>query len=402
MRLRRVKQVALHVVVGQAVALLNSLTGVSTNMLVENDASYPSLQCVTAYACIFVVYCPLFLFMFFLHRHREYSNFTFFHRPWKYAMLGLIDMEANFVIVKAYPFTDMVSAQLLGCFTIPCVLLMSYFIFKMRFSITHIAGCVIATGGLALLIVLDADGISRDSDAPSAVKGDMLCLLSAVLYAVSNVLTEYFIKPQPRVSRSDENELVGGTQEAESVIIEMDAGRHLSVKPQLVGACPKASCSPNTIPGAEREQKQRVIEACGEILPEVPKYIPIMENLFCMSGCALVFATIQFFAVEWKTFSPARETWTNRDWLFQMMFGLTMLCVYTGLPILFLIASAAFANISLLAVSIIWYNLEHDNLWSLSNPCVLCIICDHHRRCPAVRPLRHSLGLVTAHQLPLR
>ncbi|ESL06155.1 hypothetical protein TRSC58_06175 [Trypanosoma rangeli SC58] len=76
-----------------------------------------------------------------------------------------------------------------------------------------------------------------------------------------------------------------------------------------------------------------------------------------MSSCALVFAIIQFFAVEWRLFAPAQNAWTNEDWVYQMMFGLSMLFVYTGLPLLFLIASAAFANVSLLSVSvysIIW------------------------------------------------
>ncbi|ESL07643.1 hypothetical protein TRSC58_04664, partial [Trypanosoma rangeli SC58] len=214
MKGKELRRLALHVLFGQVVAFLNSVTGVTTTKLVSHNASYPLLQSLTAYAFIFVVYAPLLLILYLRNRHRRFSNFTFFYRPWRYAVLGIIDLEANFVIVKAYQYTDIVSVQLLSCFNIPCVLVLSIFILKMRFALSHIIGCAVATGGLAVLIVLDADGVSRDTVGPNVAKGDMLCLLAAALYATSNVLMEWFIKPRPSPIRIENAQAAGVNQEA--------------------------------------------------------------------------------------------------------------------------------------------------------------------------------------------
>ncbi|ORC93856.1 uncharacterized protein TM35_000017330 [Trypanosoma theileri] len=411
MRLKTLKVLLFHVLLGQGVAFLNSLTGVSTTMLVNDDASYPLLQSVTAYAFIFVVYAPLLLILYFRSRHQRYKNYKFFYRPWKYAILGLIDMEANFVVVKAYQYTDIISAQLLGCFSIPCVLILSFFILKMRFALTHIIGCIIATGGLVLLVVLDADGISRDIVRENVVKGDLLCLLSAALYATSNVLTESFIKPQFSGGQIEMTEPLGvtGTREecgdnlGDVVFTYRETqpsgrvrdGFSDSVNNTRTGEVEKNTQMMDGEETAQRHGGQQTFEEVTDVLPDVPKYIPLVENLCCMSACALVFATIQFFAVEWKSFAPNRGSWSNKNWLYQMLFGLTMLCVYTGLPALFLITSAAFANVSLLAVSIysiIWnvtiFGIFPTSMFFVSYVIIICgiLLYDlsdvHWRWCP--------------------
>ncbi|RNF18624.1 solute carrier family 35, member F1/2 [Trypanosoma conorhini] len=360
MKGKELRRLALHVLFGQAVAFLNSVTGVTTTKLVSHNASYPLLQSLTAYAFIFVVYAPLLLLLQLRHRQRKFSNFTFFYRPWRYALLAIIDLEANFVIVKAYQYTDMISVQLLSCFNIPCVLVLSFFVLKMRFALSHILGCVVATGGLALLIVLDADGVSRDTVGPNVAKGDLLCLLAAALYATSNVLTEWFIKPRPSHARIEHAEDAGVNQVAEVFRAPASPGVsspcELRQKEERSGS-PTAPNTMRLVESRREEDQGQLAEGEEESLPAVPMYIPLVENLGCMSSCALVFATIQFFALEWSSFAPARKVWTNEDWLYQMMFGLSMLFVYTGLPLLFLLASAAFANVSLLSVSvysIIW------------------------------------------------
>ncbi|RNF05444.1 hypothetical protein TraAM80_04544 [Trypanosoma rangeli] len=362
MKGRELRRLVLHVLFGQVVAFLNSVTGVATTKLVSHNASYPLLQLLTAYAFIFVVYAPFLLVLYFRNRHRKFSNFGFFYRPWRYAVLAIIDLEANFVIVKAYQYTDIISVQLLSCFNIPCVLVLSIFVLKMRFALSHFLGCIIATGGLVVLIVLDADGVSRDTVGPNVAKGDVLCLLAAALYATSNVLMEWFIKPRPSLIQIENAQTADVNQEAAvanpSVAPSMSSFREV----QMTGQHNKSSTPPSNVRSMEsnREEHQGQLleeEEEEECVAEVPKYIPFVENLGCMSSCALIFAVIQFFAVEWRSFAPAQNTWTSEDWLYQMMFGLSMLFVYTGLPFLFLIASAAFANVSLLSVSvysIIW------------------------------------------------
>ncbi|KAG5490463.1 hypothetical protein JKF63_00583 [Porcisia hertigi] len=325
-----------RIVLGQALAFLISITGVSTTKLVNNDASYPVLQSVTAYAFIFTFYFPAFLLVLYKYRGQRFSDFRFLNRWWKYAILAVIDLEANYVVVLAYQYTNLISVQLLSCFTLPCVLVLSFFLLRMKFAVTHVAGGVIAIGGLVFLIALDADGLSRSERGDKEVLGDILCLISSMLYATSNVLTEWFVKPsKPALifncccgNRSDE------TSDAATM-----------TSPQVDTHKPTGTLSDEEMMNVKDDY------------PNVPVWIPVVENLGMMSSFALLFATLQFFAAEWKTFEPKRSSWTGQDWLFQMVFGATMLLVYTFMPVMFIVSSAAFSNLSLLTVSvyaIIW------------------------------------------------
>lgn len=326
------KEMLKRIFIGQAVAFLNSLTGVATTELGNNNASYSVLQCLTSYLFILAFYGPGFLFLLYKFRHRKFSDFKFFDMWWKYAILAFVDLEANYVIVFAYQYTNMMSAQLLGCFTVPCVLVLSFFLLKMKFALTHIAGGVIAIGGLVFLIALDADGLSRNGSGGSKeVLGDILCLISSALYATSNVLTELFVKPSKQAglfARCRKPEAASTVDDGTPVLQQSQCGEPV-------------------------EEINAEIELdASEELPKVPVYIPVVENLALMSLFASVFATIQFFAAEWKTFKPNRSSWSNHDWLFQMVFGISMLLLYTLMPVLFIVSSAAFANISLLTANI--------------------------------------------------
>lgn len=327
-----IKEMLKRILVGQVVAFLNSLTGVSTTELANDNASYSVLQCLTSYLFILAFYGPGFLFLLYKFRYRRFSDFKFFDMWWKYAILAFADLEANYVVVLAYQYTNMMSAQLLGCFTVPCVLVLSFFILRMKFALTHIAGGVIAIGGLVFLIALDADGLSRNqSGGNKEVLGDILCLISSALYATSNVLTELFVKPSKQAN------LFARCRKPDRESMANDGAPALQ--------------QPQGEESAEQVDAEIELEIV-EDLPKVPVYIPVVENLALMSLFATVFATIQFFAAEWKTFKPNRSAWTNRDWLFQMVFGVSMLLLYTLMPLLFIVSSAAFANISLLTANI--------------------------------------------------
>ncbi|GET90362.1 hypothetical protein, conserved [Leishmania tarentolae] len=318
-----------RIVLGQALAFLISLTGVSTTKLVNSNASYPVLQSVTAYAFIFAFYLPTFLVILYKYRAERFSNFRFFNRWWKYAILAVIDLEANYVVVLAYQYTNMISVQLLSCFTVPCVMVLSFFVLRMKFAVTHVVGGVIAIGGLVFLIALDADGLSRSERGSQEVLGDLLCLISSSLYAISNVLTEWFVKPsKPALN------CCGGDRNGEA-------------EDENTPALPSTDIQQPSSTFADEEEI-----FAAEDHPQVPVFIPVVENLAMMSSFALLFSTIQFFAAEWKTFKPNRSSWTGQDWLFQMVFGATMLLVYTAMPTMFIVSSAAFANISLLTTNI--------------------------------------------------
>jgi solute carrier family 35 protein F1/2 len=364
-----------RVMCGQILALLMSGTGVFTTLLVNNGASFPLLQSVVAYAAIVLVFAPLYLPFYLgkgwrellkllslseddvlprssaaahLSRRRRTSspsspetaslgssslafcNFTIGERPWRYLIIAVADLEANYLVVKAYQYTNMTSVQLLDCFTIPCVMLLSLFLLKVAYSRWQLTGAGVAVSGMILLIVLDADGLTRTSDAPNAVAGDLLCLASSVCYAVSNVACEKLIK----VSAVSPIEADVG---AASQIITTTSDA-VAPEPQTSGY--------------------------GDValdLPCVPSWLPVLEYLAVMPSMALCLGVVQFFIFEFADFRSfvAASQWDVFDTAYLLSFALCMVLVYAGMPFIFFIASATFANLSLLSSDIysIFFNV---------------------------------------------
>ena len=109
---------------------------------------------------------------------------------WKYALLALVDVEANYLVVRAYQYTTIESVALLDCFAIPCVMALSAVVFGVRYRAAHIVGVATCLGGLALLVVSDIvtqRNAGANAGASSKVTGDVLTLCGAALYAVSNL-----------------------------------------------------------------------------------------------------------------------------------------------------------------------------------------------------------------------
>lgn len=78
-------------------------------------------------------------------------------RGWKYFFIAVADVEANYLVVQAYQYTTLTSVQLLDCFTIPVVLLLSWAVLKVRYQIIHIVGVSVCLMGIGCLVWADAD-----------------------------------------------------------------------------------------------------------------------------------------------------------------------------------------------------------------------------------------------------
>lgn len=124
-------------------------------------------------------------------------------RSWlRYALLALVDVQANCLLVLAYRYTSITSVMILDCFTIPCVMVLSKVILHAQYTRLHLLGVLACLAGLCCTVV--SDGLrdrAAESDAdqpPRAVLGDVLTLCGAALYAVSNVLMELLAKDRGR------------------------------------------------------------------------------------------------------------------------------------------------------------------------------------------------------------
>ncbi|KAG0202870.1 hypothetical protein BGX28_004746 [Mortierella sp. GBA30] len=152
-----------------------------------------------------------------------------------YILFAIVDVEANYFVVKAYHYTSLFSAMLLDSWTIPCVVLLSVLFLKMHFIRYHYLGVFVAMIGMGFLIWSDMDA-GEDFPGSSYVKGDVFVLMGATLFAVSNVYQEFLVRQTPMY------EVVGqlgfwamifnGIQLA---ILERDEIRNVKWTPHVVG-----------------------------------------------------------------------------------------------------------------------------------------------------------------------
>lgn len=381
---------------GQVVAFAVAGTGVFTTLLVNQNRSFPLLQSVTSYAALVLVYVPLYAFVlrsrlgwWTAAPTRAFKDFTPLSRWWRYPLIAIVDLEANYVVVKAYQYTDMTSVQLLDCFTVPFVMLLSYCFLSARYTATQLIGAVVAVGGLALLVGLDADGLSRSSGGPNLLLGDGLCVISSALYAVSNVACEKLIKGDHPPHELTEHRQVSNTPERHSNrggTLNPSAASNdgvVSMTNTLSSSSTASMTEPAPLNHPRDEAHERSIlipsqnsasldtldvsipteQLPSPLLQVAPSYLSTLEYLACMPLFALLFAVVQCAAVEGDAIihSFRKDTdgggWSSSAIAYQILFGLSMLTVYTGMPLLFHVSSATLANLSLLTAdvyAIIW------------------------------------------------
>mmetsp|Transcript_16176 Transcript_16176/g.48478 ORF Transcript_16176/g.48478 Transcript_16176/m.48478 type:complete len:454 (+) Transcript_16176:262-1623(+) len=107
----------------------------------------------------------------------------------KFAGLAFLDLEANFLVNKAYRYTSITSVTLLDCWSIVGVLVLTWALLGAKYRRAHLGGAALCIAGLALLVMFDsrAHGPHQHDGFPAAVFGDALVLVGASLYALCNV-----------------------------------------------------------------------------------------------------------------------------------------------------------------------------------------------------------------------
>ncbi|XP_041865302.1 solute carrier family 35 member F2 [Melanotaenia boesemani] len=183
------------IVMGQVLSLLICGTAVSCEYLADYRVETPMLQSFLNYALLLVTYTTI------LCTRKGDSNILQILRSkwWKYLVMGLADVEANYAVVKAYQFTTLTSIQLLDCFVIPVLMLLSWFFLKTRYRLVHFVAVMVCLLGVGAMVGADILAGRDQGSTSDVVLGDGLVLLSAALYAVSNMCQEHTVKSQSRV-----------------------------------------------------------------------------------------------------------------------------------------------------------------------------------------------------------
>nr|XP_057947724.1 solute carrier family 35 member F1 isoform X2 [Doryrhamphus excisus] len=120
-------------------------------------------------------------------------------RWWKYMILGFIDIEANYLMLKAYQYTTLSSVQLLDCFVVPVVLLLSWFFLLVRYKAVHIVGTLLCLLGVGCMVGTDILLGRQQGFGEPNLFGNLLVLGGATLYGISNVCEEFIVKNMSRV-----------------------------------------------------------------------------------------------------------------------------------------------------------------------------------------------------------
>jgi len=201
-----------HLILGQSCSILNTCLGACATVIQGYGVHAPAAQNVPAYALLallFVGDCgsrkgaaeaePLVG----VSKRRRCDCV-------KYALLALVDVEANYMVVLAYQYTNITSIMLLDSFTIPCVMALSVAFLQAKYTARHLTGAAICLLGVACTVLSDvaprplgSGGLTaKDRTARGtrdALLGDALCLAGCVLYSISNVAQEKFAKERGSV-----------------------------------------------------------------------------------------------------------------------------------------------------------------------------------------------------------
>lgn len=183
----------LIIAVGQILSLCITATNTFTSFLVSVNTNIPAFQTLFNYALLTLIWLPITL-----HKHGWRKLLSIIVRDgWKYFILSFLDVEGNYFTVLAYNSTNILSAQLINFWSIVCVVVLSFFLLKVRYRLVQVAGILLCCGGMGLLLASDHITGSNGGPGKDMLKGDLFALLGATLYGVSNVFEEWFVSKRP-------------------------------------------------------------------------------------------------------------------------------------------------------------------------------------------------------------
>lgn len=178
---------------GQVLSMCIVSTNTLTSFMANDGVSIPAFQSLFIYILLFFIFVPYTIY------RQGVSYFvknTLLRSGWKYFILAFADCQGNYFIVKAYNYTNILSASLLDNFSIVFVVILSFLFLRVRYHWTQIIGIFVCIGGSVLIVVSDL--LTGKNWAPSdPLKGDLFVILSSFCYGLSNVLEEYFVSKKP-------------------------------------------------------------------------------------------------------------------------------------------------------------------------------------------------------------
>ncbi|VVT49394.1 uncharacterized protein SAPINGB_P002249 [Magnusiomyces paraingens] len=187
------KRFAIIFVHGQILSLCIVSTNTLTTFMSNNGVNIPAFQSLFVYVILALIFVPYTIYKHgFLHLFKQ----IWFRSGWKYFILAFADVQGNYFIVKAYNYTNLLSASLLDNLAIVFVVILSFLFLKVRYHWAQCLGIIVCIGGSVVVVVSDL--LTDKNWAPSdPLKGDLFVVLSAFCYGLSNVLEEFLVSKAP-------------------------------------------------------------------------------------------------------------------------------------------------------------------------------------------------------------
>lgn len=174
-RRRRRRHLYAAAVLAQLLSFLIAMTGVTSEKLaISRHLAAPTFQAFLNYCLLAVTFGAWLL----------YWRVPLKQAWYKYAALSLLDVEANYLVTKAYQFTSITSVTLLDCCTIPAAMGFSILLLRARYRRGHYGGAAMCLAGVALLLLTEQRSASGGSNP---WLGDLLVMAGSLVYALCNV-----------------------------------------------------------------------------------------------------------------------------------------------------------------------------------------------------------------------
>ncbi|KAK3135923.1 hypothetical protein QOZ80_5BG0425330 [Eleusine coracana subsp. coracana] len=182
---------------GQLVSLLVTATGFASSELSRRGINVPTSQSLLNYLLLAIVYGTILL-----RRRKPLQILDCSDEMVLLPGTRLGRRGGNYLVVKAYEYTSLTSVMLLDCWAIPAVIFLTWMFLKTKYRLRKYIGVAICAIGLVLVVFSDVHAGDR-AGGRSPVKGDILVIAGATLYAISNATEEFLVKA------SDQIELMG-------------------------------------------------------------------------------------------------------------------------------------------------------------------------------------------------
>jgi len=179
----------LVLLLGQLVAFSMAASSFTSSLIANLGVDAPLTQSFFGYLLLTLVYVPIVL-----HRRQKLQIAWYW-----YLALAFIDVQGNYLVVKAYQYSYITSVTLLDCWTVVWVIILTWYALGTRYSFLQFVGAGTCVAGLALVLLSDAESTGVPDPSKIPLLGDALVIAGTVCFAFSNVGEEYCVKKKDQV-----------------------------------------------------------------------------------------------------------------------------------------------------------------------------------------------------------